>query len=356
MAEALTGLSIFGVAALLSYLMTPVLGRRALRLGHVDLPGGRKDQGSAVPYAGGRAILLACAVTVVGGALAAPLLGDLAALRPHLDGLRRRLLPLLAIVGGALLMAVMGRIDDRRDLRAGPRFLIQVLAALPLALGDQRLSLFIAEPILQVLLTLGWLVFMTNAANFIDNMDGLLAGVALIAIAAFAIFAATSGQLFVAAFALALAGAVSGVLPHNRRPARVYLGDEGSMLLGFLMGALAMVTSYRGGDEPKSLPFLAPLLLLAVPVVDASFVIATRLGRGVAPWTAGRDHLSHRLVARGLRPRATVRLLQGLGALGAALAFALYHRRPGALIAAGAFLVLALVRILGARRLAGSEA
>ncbi|MCA9321709.1 MAG: undecaprenyl/decaprenyl-phosphate alpha-N-acetylglucosaminyl 1-phosphate transferase [Planctomycetes bacterium] len=304
-------LAILGAGVLgLSFLMTagalPLVRRWNLVRGHVDHPGGRKTQAEPVPYGAATGLGIGLAITAALGVLAAILVpedatGIGALLHRHAAGLRTRAPAFAAILLGAGILALMGRMDDRRSLGILPRLAVQVAAGVILVLADLKITLFLEATWLQATLTVLWVVFVVNTLNFIDNMDGLLTGVAGIAAATVFALAAADGQLFVAAFALALVGGLLAVYRVNRRPARMYLGDEGSLSLGYLLAALTIVVSYRSESAPPGFswrPFIVPLLILFVPLVDGVTVITSRLRRGITPWTAGRDHLSHRLAAR----------------------------------------------------------
>ncbi len=184
-------------------------------------------------------------------------------------------------------------------------------------------------------MTVLWIVAMTNAFNFLDNMDGLAASVGLIAAALFAGAQVEAGGLFVPAVLLVLVGALGGFLVHNRHPARLFMGDAGSNFLGFLLGALTVAgTFYRYEASPFSV--LAPPLVMAVPLYDAASVILIRLREGRSPFLGDRRHFSHRLVGRGLTPPQAVRTID-LVTLAAGLGALLLHR----LDAAGACAVVA---------------
>ncbi|MFT7619421.1 MAG: UDP-GlcNAc:undecaprenyl-phosphate GlcNAc-1-phosphate transferase [Planctomycetota bacterium] len=343
----LTSVFIFVLAFLVAWRVTPRILRAYANSGRVDSPGGRKQQKEPIPYGAGLAVLLGFAAPFSLGMLAAWLAWDGAPqlLETHAAGIRSKAVMMVSILAGSSCMLVMGRLDDKHDLSAVKRFCVQLLAACLVVAAGVRITLFIASPTIQIAITILWLVFVTNATNFIDNMDGLLAGSALNSSLALGAIAALNGQLFVGAFAIALAGAIAGVLPFNRHPARIYLGDEGSMFLGFLLACLSTLLTYAKTDTPNSFdlrPFIVPLLCLSVPVVDGSFVILSRLGRGKAPWTPGLDHLSHRLVDCGQSRVSAVRWLWIAGLLCSAVAIVLQHQTQMAFLFAGIFVIAAI--------------
>jgi UDP-GlcNAc:undecaprenyl-phosphate GlcNAc-1-phosphate transferase len=230
----------------------------------------------------------------------------------------------------------MGLLDDRKALGWRLRLAVQVLLAVVLAVSGVRVTLFgpFAHPVVGGAVTVLWVVGLTNAFNFLDNMDGLAAGVGLTASLLFIGAQLQAGSLFVPAVLLGLVGALAGFLGHNRYPARLFMGDAGSNFLGFLLGAMTVAgTYYRYGPGDSPWGVLAPLLVMAVPLYDSASVIVIRLREGRSPFVGDRRHFSHRLVEHGLTPPQAVRTIDlvtlagGLGAL-------LLHRldRTGAVV------------------------
>ncbi|MGI9120309.1 MAG: MraY family glycosyltransferase [Acidimicrobiales bacterium] len=205
------------------------------------------------------------------------------------------------------LLGSIGLLDDHRSLHARTRLCAQGAAALVvLAVGIRAQVTGVVA--VDAVLTVVWIVGITNAVNFLDNMDGLAAGISAAAGSATFILAAASGQGEVARLAGALTGACLGFLVYNRRPASIFMGDAGSLFLGFIL-AVAVMTVDPALMPPSS--FVVPLLLLALPVLDTSTVVVSRLRRGRPVGEAGKDHLSHRLVAQGLSPGVAATALVG---------------------------------------------
>lgn len=304
-----------GLAAwLIARTALPALERRAHESGLVDLPGGRKRHDGALPLTGGIAVLLGVAIPSVGGVLLAlaadglglPLPPEIAV---HLPGVRAKAPELLAILAGAAIHLLLGHVDDRRGLSPWLRLGVEALCAAGVAALGARVTLFLPWPAAHWVLTIVFIVFTTNAVNFIDNMNGLMGGVVLIACLHLLVLAVATRQLFLAAILLCLAGGLLAFLPRNFPKARVIMGDAGSLPLGFLLAALSVTFTFA--EDPvavpgRLLPVVLPLLLLFVPLADGVTVVVSRLRRGVHPFTAGRDHLSHRLVALGLTPAQAV--------------------------------------------------
>ena len=286
-------------SALLSWLMVHLSIRLAHWGGLLDAPDGeRKLQARPIPKVGGVAVALAfttvflVAVGASGDATAFELLASV-------------LLPALGV-------AVLGFIDDVRPLSPWLRLAIQVLLALCVWLMGTRIEIS-GLAMIDLLLTVLWIVGLTNAVNLLDNADGLAAGTSLISSLGAAAIAGIYGQYFIAGLALALAGVAAGFLWHNWAPATVYLGDSGAYFLGFLLAVVTLRLRPAGIELPWSA--VIPLLLLAVPLLDTLFVIVRRLSERRHPFLPGRDHVSHALMARGVQSRTAVVVLQ-VAALG----------------------------------------
>ena len=279
----LQSVAAFVVAGLVSLVLTPLAIRSALRLGVLDRPGEHKSHVTPTPYLGGVAIVLAVTLSI---ALAAVVRGEASA----------TLSQLLGILAIALGMAAVGLLDDLRGLPVVLRFAVQLLAGIGLWGLDVRVDLT-GEPLIDLPLTVVWTVGITNAMNLLDNMDGLSASTATIASLWFGAIALINGQFLVAALAFAVAGAAAGFLRDNRPPARIYMGDAGSLFLGVMLAALGMLLSL---DRGMLVTAAVPVLILTVPVLDTALVSIARIRHGISPFQGGRDHTSHRLVRIGL--------------------------------------------------------
>lgn len=293
-------LLIFFAALVLAVGATPLARRLALRTGIVDWPAARKLHSVPIPLLGGAAIYL----SVIGALL--------------LFGGRRAIIQGAGLLLGATWVSFFGLWDDRRGLGAGAKLAAQLVGALILMASGVAVDLPL-PPGGDEALTLLWIVGVTNALNLLDNMDGLSGGVGAIAAAFFLGLAAGSGQYLVGALAAAMLGACLGFLRYNFNPASIFMGDTGSLFLGFILAALGILLRFPANE--RWVTWMIPLLVLAVPLFDTTLVFVSRLRRGKNPLTTpGKDHLSHRLVERGLTRRQAVVAIYGAAVVGGLLA------------------------------------
>jgi UDP-GlcNAc:undecaprenyl-phosphate GlcNAc-1-phosphate transferase len=271
--------------------LVPLLRGLALRLGCVDRPATRKFHREPVPLLGGIGITVAFAVGLI---WTSPGRG-----------------PTVGLLAGALFLMAVGIVDDTRGMTPWVKLAAQTAAA-AIAVGSGIQTTFLGEAELNAAFTLIWIVGMTNAFNLLDNMNGLAAGVATISALTFAVLASRYSHLGIeqgttAVAAAALAGACLGFLPYNLVRAWIFMGDAGSLVLGFVLASLAALGSWRSPTVATSL--LIPLLVLAYPIFDTSLVTLLRLRDGRSVFQGGTDHSSHRLVSLGLGRIETVLLI-----------------------------------------------
>lgn len=296
------------LAALIAYFLTPAVIRLAHRIGAVDHPNERKVHEGVMPRLGGLSFFAAFLA-------AALLLGEKT---PYLTGL---------LLADGILVG-LGVVDDTRGVGPKTKLLGQFLAALLLVefgflidfinlpLGGASL-LFLSRA--SLLVTVLWLVGITNAVNLIDGLDGLATGTGFIALAAISVVAFLTGLTEAMVLGMILAGALLGFLPHNFYPARIFMGDTGSMLLGFNVAAIAIL------GMTKSVTFISlvlPVVILGVPILDTAMAILRRASCGRRVFEADREHLHHRLLHLGISHRNTVLLIYAINAgLGVAAVF-----------------------------------
>ena len=301
-------------AALISSAVSFSVWRRwCLRTGHMDDPGHRKIHSAAVPLAGGLTVMTGFFLPVILGA--AGILfwkaGEAQALVRDLFqyGLSRRSVQLIAVLAGAFGMVALGWWDDKRELRPLAKFTGQVLIALLVAWSGIRITLFIPSELVAYVLTVLWILALTNALNFLDNMNGLCTGLGFIAAWSCAWAAAIQGQYLVATLAFLICGALLGFLPFNFPKAKAFLGDAGSHLVGFLVAVLAILPNFYSEQTPHRLAVLSPVVILAVPTYDLLSVILIRWRKGQPFYVGDTNHISHRLVRRGFSRTHAVLLI-----------------------------------------------
>jgi len=306
---------------LLSWSTLPLWAQLCVRLGLVDEPGHRKIHDRAVPLAGGIVVLVSLALTGLAAVIAIELgLLSNATETPLIHGLTRRTPQLVAILLGAIGMTILGILDDRHELRPITKFTGQLLVAGLVAAAGVRITLFVHNPIFSFAVTVLWILTLINALNFMDNMNGLCAGLGAIAAVSFGVLAAAAGQYLVATMAFLITGALGGFLPHNFPRARAFLGDAGSHLVGYLLAVLAILPHFYSSQSPRPLAVLTPLLVLALPLADLVNVVVIRTVNHKPFYLGDTNHLSHQLVRRGCSKTTAVLLIWFLATLCGCLA------------------------------------
>jgi UDP-GlcNAc:undecaprenyl-phosphate GlcNAc-1-phosphate transferase len=302
-----------------SCLTLPLWSRWCLRVGLVDEPGHRKIHDRATPLSGGLAVSTALIVTMVIAFIAVQFGVSSGSEELSLaHGFSRRFWQVGAICLGALAITVLGIFDDRHDLRPLAKFAGQFAVALLVASAGVRITLFVENSVFSFGVTLFWILTLINALNFMDNMNGLCAGLGAIAAFFFGFLAARAEQYLVAAMALLITGALAGFLPHNFPKARAFLGDAGSHLVGYLLAVLAILPHFYSDQSPRPLAVLTPLLVLALPLLDLAGVVIHRTVNRKPFFVGDTNHLSHRLVRSGLsKPKAVMLIWLGATLCGA---------------------------------------
>lgn len=328
------------------------------RLGLIDKPAARKVHRVPTPLGGG--------VGIIGGVLlplavvqfllwlwsGSPPTWIPPELRQHLPGAISRTLDLWGVLGAAGILAAMGLWDDFRPLPWQPRIAIQFLMASLVVMSGVRATLFMTNPWIGGILSVLWLVVLVNSFNFLDNMDGLSSGIALIVSVMFAammLLKPGDPRWLVAGFFLVLAGALLGFLCHNWSPARIFMGDSGSYFLGFTIGSMTLQGTFYTPESSHDHVMLAPLCVLAVPLYDTLSVIWIRLREGRSPFQPDKKHFSHRLVALGLKPVQavlTVHLTTLTTGIAGLLLYAVPDWTSGGLVLTSVVCILAIIAIL----------
>jgi UDP-GlcNAc:undecaprenyl-phosphate GlcNAc-1-phosphate transferase len=294
--------------------ITGPLRKLALKIGAVDVPNlPRKIQSEPIPYLGGVAIALGVVVASFAGIL----VEDYSIVNFKIAS---------TVIIPALLIASVGLWDDIKELQPWPRLIAQTSVGTAMALiltATDTMGIALGNQFLNAAVSIFWIVGITNSINFFDNLDGGAAGT--VAIASFFLFliANSEGQILVSALAIVVCGSTAGFLLWNKSPAKIYMGDAGALFLGIVMGVLTI--RLDPGVKPQALSLVIPIALLAIPILDTTVAVSSRLYRGISPFTGGRDHLSHRLMRIGMhRKYAAITLWAASGVYGL-LAYAIYQ-------------------------------
>jgi UDP-GlcNAc:undecaprenyl-phosphate GlcNAc-1-phosphate transferase len=320
----------FVAALVVSLVLVPVVRNVAHSRDIVDKPGGHKSHHSPVPYLGGVAMFGAFSVAAIIGAYVLNYVTlDELGLRIEWLGFvndsSSTFRELLVILGLGLLLSAMGLIDDLRGLSPLLRFLVEVAVAVVVVAN----GIHVVTPMpdwVDMAISVVWIVGITNSFNLLDNIDGLAAGTASVASISFFLIAIINDQKFSALLAIGLAGCMLGFLRSNFHPATIYMGDAGSLFIGFFMAYLGLKMRTAVTEIPQ---YFVPIVVLGVAVLDTAMVFISRIKRGVSPFLGGQDHLSHRFVRLGFSVRRSVNVLLVGGAALGLLAVALSESPAG---------------------------
>jgi UDP-GlcNAc:undecaprenyl-phosphate GlcNAc-1-phosphate transferase len=303
-------LAAFAGAFLTTLLALPLWRKWCLRVKLVDDPGARKIHDKPIPLAGGLAVLTGILLPLFAGAILLKLgVVKISSANLIVHGLDHRALELAVIAFGAIAITFLGWLDDKHELKPLPKFAGQFLIALLVAIACKRITLFVPNIFFSYAITILWLLTVINAFNFMDNMNGLCAGLGAIGAWKFGVIAGADGEYLVALIALLVCGALVGFLPWNFPNARAFLGDAGSHLVGYLLAVLAILPHFYTRQNPHPLAVLSPLFVLAIPLLDLAQVVIFRTLNKKPFWIGDTNHLSHRLVQLGLNRTKAVLIL-----------------------------------------------
>ncbi len=318
-----TFLIIFLIALTITAASIPWVRRFALRVGFVDAPASRKLHKDPIPMLGGVAIF-------AGAILAVSFFAEDYGFPPSVAG----------VLLSMSLMVLIGVVDDWRGLPAWVKLMGQVMGTAVLIYFGIRVKLPVPD-VINYAITLLWVVGISNAINFLDNMDGLSSGISAVACSFILLLGIQNEQFLVSALAAATLGACLGFLRYNFKPARIFMGDAGSLFLGYVLALLSL--QLRFPENVTFVTWMIPVFILAVPIFDMTLVVVSRIRRGVSPNTPGKDHMSHRLVEFGYSQREAVLILYLFA--GATGMVALYLTEASVL---EGYFVLATAVIIGA--------
>ncbi len=300
-------IGVFILSALLCWVFRGV----ALRFGYVDKPDmPRKQHEKPVPYGGGLGLVFTFILTGLVFLLAVKFFPEKwfpEAARIHLEGFRSKLGDFYMLIIAGIVYAAVGFLDDIKPVKEYIKLIVEIGIAAGLWFAGFRITVFIPSEILSFIITVLWVTGIANSFNFLDNMDGLSAGVAFISSVLFAVFGLQTGQLFIAGYFTLIAGASLGFLLFNFPPAVMFMGDCGSLFLGSLIALGAVVsTFYQPEAQNRIFPLLIPLLILSLPLFDTFSVIVIRLLKGENILKGDRNHFSHRLLRLGMNTRTAL--------------------------------------------------
>jgi UDP-GlcNAc:undecaprenyl-phosphate GlcNAc-1-phosphate transferase len=306
-------LGLFFISLILVGLITPLIRKLALRLDVVDRPSeAHKTHRDPVPYLGGIAIVLGVLVTTYGAII--------------LSGNSKVVGLASTVLIPAVFMSGVGLVDDIKRLSPWPRFVVQNLVGFVISVVLVVTDSFgspTGSKIIDLFVSIVWIVGITNSINFFDNVDGGASGI--VAISAFFLFLLSiqGTQYLIASLSIVLAGSTIGFLLWNKPPARIYMGDAGALFLGVLIATLTLRFNPNPIDRISSL--VIPVLLLAIPILDTTVAVVSRLRRGISPFQGGQDHLSHRLMRARFSKRQSISILWILSTFFALIAISISY-------------------------------
>ena len=300
---------LFVMAYLLVGALTPLMRRIAIATDVIDRPNSsHKSHKQPVPYLGGIAIIIG----VIAISYSTSLVSNFTTKTFWLA---------TSVLGPALALGLIGLWDDLKNLKPLPRFIAQSVAGIFTAgilIATDNVGNPTGSAIFDSIITLIWVVGICNSINFFDNLDGGAAGTVAISSIALAFLALNGDQYLIAALSTVTAGATLGFLVWNKSPAKIYMGDAGALFLGVLLATLTVRLHPHSDTQIGS--YFTPIFLVAIPILDTTVAVFSRLRRQLSPFQGGQDHLSHRLVRAGLSRKQAASTLWGLSALYAALA------------------------------------
>jgi UDP-GlcNAc:undecaprenyl-phosphate GlcNAc-1-phosphate transferase len=306
----LLGLAAFAMSGLLTW---PVR-KLAIAIGAMDRPNlERKTQKEPVPYLGGVAIAITILIITY---------ASIAANQPTAEKFTLASQVLIP----ASILGLMGLVDDLKGLAALPRLILQTIAAIVMSLiliNTNTMGYAFGNTTVDTIVSILWIVGICNSINFFDNLDGGAAGTVAAATVGIFFIAFTQGQELISALAILTAGATLGFLMWNKSPAKIYMGDAGALFLGIILSTLTI--RMNPGLDPNWKSLVIPVILLAVPILDTTVAVTSRIYRGLTPFNGGKDHLSHRLVRIGFNHRIAAFILWGASSICATIAYLIYR-------------------------------
>ncbi|NIA13890.1 MAG: hypothetical protein GWP08_07405 [Nitrospiraceae bacterium] len=358
---------VFAIALLSSFVMslflTGVMRRLALRWQFLDHPGERKVHETPIPVMGGVAICVtfyAIILTAVFAVRFAGRFGDEWLMTQVLVPLgENATTKLTGVLAGGLLIFLLGVLDDHKTLSPEVKLAGQIAAAAVLVISGMRIEMFILRNVwISAAVTILWVLALTNAMNFLDNMDGLSGGISVIAALSFFLAVQPYDQYLVRILLMVFAGSVAGFLYHNVNPAKIFMGDAGAMFCGYMLATVAIMGTFHVPGTPSPIAVAAPLLALSVPLFDITSVVYIRWRKGESIMKGDKRHFSHRLVRLGMSPSQAVQFIFLVGAvsgLGSTLLPKVGNRGTLIILAQTVGVYLLIVLLMNARNRPGED-
>jgi UDP-GlcNAc:undecaprenyl-phosphate GlcNAc-1-phosphate transferase len=319
---------------LITLFSTILIKNLALKKSFVDMPGARKIHTKPIPLGGGVALAMGIILPILMGIFCAYLHQKYSLfsfisenILIHIPGIFQRLDNLFVLLCGGLVILILGLVDDKVELSPLTKLVVQVIVALGIVLSGQQLSLFLGGDvgkIIGAIITILWIVIVTNSFNLLDHMDGLCSGVCLLVSIAFLLVALQNNLIFIASIFSVLIGSTLAFLLFNFHPAKIFLGDAGSLFLGYLLATLTMAfTFYKPIYHLYS--YFVPIVILSVPLFDTLIVVLIRLKTKKNIFAPDQNHFAHRLLALGVAPKTTIIIVYAITSCGGLYGVLLYQ-------------------------------
>lgn len=300
----------FIVPAMITAVSAPIWRQWCKNTGLYDEPGNRKIHSEPVALAGGLTVMTGIIITIAISYIALLIkFPDLKIAEQFHYGFGKRYDQLIAILCGSLAILVLGWLDDKHELKPATKFAGQIIVALATAFAGVRITLFVESQIFSYIVTVLWILTIVNSMNFLDNMNGLCAGLFVIGAATFGVITAIREQYLVASFCWLVAGAFAGFLPFNYPKATMFLGDAGSHLAGYLLAVIAILPHFYSGKHPVQWAVITPIIVLTVQLFDIAQVVFRRIINKKPIYIGDTNHISHELVKRGFSNTSAVALI-----------------------------------------------
>lgn len=301
----------FCITLVFSAIFCKVMIRVALQYNIVANPQRNRLHTHPVPLLGGVAIVGSFYFVIVSHACIIMLFPKLAsalpeAIKPYILGGLTRISTLFIIMLGGGLIFLLGLIDDLKVLGPKRKFVFQIILGLILYWNGVRITIFLGDGWPSLFITVAWVVAITNAFNLLDNIDGLSSGIAIIASLFLFLLCVQGGNYLICLLLVIFAGSVCGFLRYNYNPAKIFMGDAGSLFIGYMISVLMIMTTFHVDQNVSLVPIAAPLLILAVPIYDTVSVICIRIKRKKSIFSGDKNHFSHRLLRLGMSQRGAV--------------------------------------------------